>query len=132
METFHLYHLASVWNDRDLVMSNIQQETIPSTDMAAVPQVNYIVTSRDGRQQAGSAASRGSIRAAAAHMVFAQRTSLDFITPGEVEIMEEWAGRATLECLANFEIPIEALHPEADSVWDRGLELSPPDERSTR
>ena len=41
------------------------------------------------------------IRAAAVHMVFANRMSSDFISPAAVENLQAWAGNAIFEALCN-------------------------------
>ncbi|TFY69657.1 hypothetical protein EVJ58_g311 [Rhodofomes roseus] len=51
-------------------------------------------------------------------MVFASRTSQDFITPETVAEIEAWSGRAVLEALVGFEIEPHHLHEEAGSVWE--------------
>ncbi|RXW23547.1 hypothetical protein EST38_g2316 [Candolleomyces aberdarensis] len=58
------------------------------------------------------------IRAAAVHLVFASRTSQDFITPQEVSDLEDWAGLGVLTALAAVEIPEDRLHMEKGSVWE--------------
>jgi hypothetical protein len=44
------------------------------------------------------------IKAAAVHMVFASRTSQDFITPQQVVDLESWAGQHILSVLSTFDI----------------------------
>jgi len=39
------------------------------------------------------------IRVAAVHMVFASRTSLEFITPQSVDELETWTGKVRVVCL---------------------------------
>lgn len=51
-------------------------------------------------------------------MVFASRTSQDFITPEEVSELEHWTGQGVLNALANLDIPPERLHSEHGSVWE--------------
>ena len=72
-------------------------------------------------------------------MVFASRTSQDFITPEMVAEIEAWSGRAVLEALIGFGIKpdvswmpsglvvlltvfvvcnIKRLHEETGSVWE--------------
>lgn len=51
--------------------------------------------------------SRSVIRAAAAQMVFASRSSQDFISPEQVNEVEKWSGRGVLEALSKFDIPPE-------------------------
>ena len=93
METFHLYHLAACWGGRDLpstasatplttgpVKPNISQPSSPLV-IAPTPQIALRDTV---------------IRAAAAQMIFASRTSQDFITPEQVSELEKWTGMVGL------------------------------------
>ncbi|KAG9050373.1 hypothetical protein FS837_005994 [Tulasnella sp. UAMH 9824] len=88
METHHLFHLAAVY---------------PKPQPGSAPKSE---TER---------ASRGAIYATAVQMIFAQRQSRDFITPEEVVLRENWAGKACLEALVNFHV--ESAHPDEGSVW---------------
>lgn len=91
METFHLYHLAHCWGGHEV------QPASPSIPLATGP-VRPIVSrltdeSQDVAHQGRPLAGRDTvIRAAAVHLVFASRTSQDFITPEEVSTLEDWAG----------------------------------------
>ncbi|PWY98253.1 purine and uridine phosphorylase [Testicularia cyperi] len=58
----------------------------------------------------------GKIRTGAVQMIFANRTTSDFISPAECEILELWAGKAVLTALKNLEIPQERLH--SVGVWN--------------
>ncbi|KAI5477525.1 hypothetical protein MNV49_006312 [Pseudohyphozyma bogoriensis] len=79
---------------------------------------------------------QGTIHAAAAHMIFASRSSPSdtsdpasaekaaeqeqtFIDPETVAKLEPAVGRACLDALVGFEIPMEKLHPETEesTVW---------------
>lgn len=85
METFHLYHLAACWNHRSMTPINFRSENpefSPPNDLDGVPERAEI------SQHGGDV-----IKAAAALMVFAARTSQDFITPQEVEELERWVGQ---------------------------------------
>lgn len=140
METFHLFHLGSVWRPhplgRDSTM-DVGEANLPSIDLPASPHLssspkedNLLVPGQIAPWKSGGSAR---IRAAAAQIVFANRTSREFITPKEVEIVEGWTGEAILECLCSFEIPStvrilledkrtltfqQLIHPEAGSVWE--------------
>ncbi|KAK0217243.1 purine and uridine phosphorylase [Armillaria fumosa] len=57
------------------------------------------------------------IRAAAAQMVFASRTSQDFITPQQVQDTERWTGKGVLEALIRMELAADRVHPDEGSVW---------------
>jgi len=89
METFHLYHLASVY-------PRVQPLNSPVGE---------------------SCQRRGGIRASAVQMVFADRMTQEFITPGHVLKLEHWVGQACLDALTQFEIAEQLLHPPEDSVW---------------
>jgi len=88
METFHLYHLARAW-------SGTGSEP-PATDspLTAGPVKPDVVSQpKATTQPARPLAGKDSvIRAAAVHLVFASRTSQDFITPEEVTELERWTG----------------------------------------
>lgn len=116
METFHLYHLARCWGGRTtpsttqstpLTTGPVRPvlSSIPLTPISTVPPVLL-------------ASPNSVIRAAAAQMVFASRTSQDFITPEEVSELEHWTGQGVLNALANLDIPPERLHSEHGSVWE--------------
>lgn len=95
METFHLYHLAACWADRPAAS---KVGPTPLTTGPVSPTIE---------QRAGATASdlfaaphtvpNSVIRAAAVQMAFASRTSQDFITPQQVEALESWTGRVSLE-----------------------------------
>ncbi|KIK00823.1 hypothetical protein K443DRAFT_99749 [Laccaria amethystina LaAM-08-1] len=115
METFHLYHLARCWGGwttpsttqtTPLTTGPVRPVlSLPSTPISTVPPVLL-------------ASPNSVIRAAAAQMVFASRTSQDFITPEEVRELENWTGQGVLDALANLDIPPERLHSEHGSVWE--------------
>ncbi|KAH9846174.1 purine and uridine phosphorylase [Lenzites betulinus] len=123
METFHILHLASCWRaqpnpapqspapplDRVATAPSIYSGAHPPSTQAAIPDVTAA---------AAGLAPLPRIRAAAAQMVFASRTSQDFITPEGVASIEAWAGRAVLEALVGLEIDSDRLHEEAGSVWE--------------
>lgn len=89
METFHLYHLAACWGGKDI------SETASAPPLTAGPVKPIIsqpssplVTARTPQ----IALQDTVIRAAAAQMVFASRTSQAFITPHQVSDLERWTG----------------------------------------
>jgi hypothetical protein len=122
MESFHLYHLAACWTARATSISN-------PPPLATNPVDPILRGSRSSKQQITSSFPGSSlIKAAAAHMVFASRTSQDFITPQDVKELERWTGevgdpkcpiyqfiysphllQAVLNTLVNTEIP-EQVH----------------------
>jgi uridine phosphorylase len=93
METFHLYHLARCWGGwttpsttqtTPLTTGPVRPVlSLPSTPISTVPPVLL-------------ASPNSVIRAAAAQMVFASRTSQDFITPEEVRELENWTGQVSV------------------------------------
>lgn len=64
-------------------------------------------------------ARQGKISAAATHLIFAGRVDEQhsFIDPDALERLEPIVGRACLDALVAFEIPVGNLHPDIDSVW---------------
>nr|VWO96303.1 Neutral alpha-glucosidase AB [Ganoderma boninense] len=126
METFHILHLAACW---DIGAKTGSAEAAPPLQHAAtapsIPPVHAPSTQTRIPDVAASATGAAPlsppprIRAAAAQMVFASRTSQDFITPQEVAAIEAWAGRAVLEALVGLEIEPDRLHEEVGSVWER-------------
>ena len=59
---------------------------------------------------------QGKIRAAAVHMVFAARASRAFISPAQVKQLQSWVGRAALDTLVEFDIPVSAI-----KIWSNFL-----------
>ncbi|KAJ3574597.1 hypothetical protein NP233_g1667 [Leucocoprinus birnbaumii] len=91
METFHLYHLASCWGTHP----SAHREDAPPLTTTAVEPVMIGPGSVIQHSQVNPSVSRTStIRAAAVHMVFASRLSQDFITPEQVDQLENWTGKA--------------------------------------
>jgi uridine phosphorylase len=107
METFHLFHLASVWKPITRTASPQQVQTaLPSQDRP-------VRTTFPAGQLSASLPDYSSdivhdpqsrIRAAAVQMVYAQRNSLDVIIPEESDKLELWVGKAVLDCLTQVEI----------------------------
>ncbi|TFK33738.1 nucleoside phosphorylase domain-containing protein [Crucibulum laeve] len=115
METHHLYHLAACWDGRARVA---KEAPAPLTTGPVSP-----VTSRQSSPQQSTTNTQvvsphSVIRAAGAQMIFASRTSQDFITPEEVDALEHWAGKGVLDALVNLYIPAERLHANQGSVWE--------------
>jgi len=115
METFHLYHLAACWGGRHVaakvgeppLTAGPVQPTISAPSSPTVPLTSPRLASPNT-----------AIRAAAAHIVFASRTSQDFITPDQVSELERWTGLGVLNALSSIEIPVDRVHPEKASVWE--------------
>lgn len=51
-----------------------------------------------------NAIEKGKIRTGAVQMIFANRTTSAFITPEEVEVLENWGGKGVLTALSNLKI----------------------------
>lgn len=123
METFHILHLAASWPGQARVEQTIKPpiSTLPVTPVISPPPQ----PSSQGQPPSVSESDshgdlmtpRPSIRAAAAQMVFASRTSQEFITPEQVVKIEAWSGRAVLEALTSLDLDQNRLHPERGSVW---------------
>ncbi|KAI0770893.1 purine and uridine phosphorylase [Trametes elegans] len=122
METFHILHLAACWRAagaREAATGApplTRDATAPSISPAHPPSAQGAVP--DPAAAGGPGRRPPRIRAAAAQMVFASRTSQDFIAPEDVARVEAWAGRAVLEALAGLVIERERLHEEEGSVWE--------------
>lgn len=110
METFWIFHLAASW--RGVKQSN----SAVNPPLATSPVVPALSGKPSGtpEQMDGLdvsleevSSSRSVIRAAAAQMVFASRSSQDFISPEQVNEVEKWSGRGVLEALSKFDIPPE-------------------------
>lgn len=113
METFHILHLASCW---DIEAQDGSAEAPPIPHAATSPSISPTHAHSTQTQIPDVAASSAShsrlrppprIRAAAAQMVFASRTSQDFITPEHVATIEAWTGRAVLDALVGLSIDRE-------------------------
>jgi len=128
METFHILHLAASWpgsapssDQRTVTQPPIS--TLPVSPVISLPPPPSTqapppsVTTSDSTGH--EMIPRPRIRAAAAQMVFASRTSQDFISPERVLDVEAWTGRAVLEALTTLHIEAHRLHDEAGSVWER-------------
>ncbi|CAA7262381.1 unnamed protein product [Cyclocybe aegerita] len=124
METFHLYHLAACWGGRTTgpkagAAPLTTGPVSPTVEAKAAGGGGSIPSSAQDANEAGPSLSDGSvIRAAAAQMVFAARTSRDFITPQEVEDTEHWTALGVLIALANTKIPQDRMHSDKGSVWE--------------
>jgi uridine phosphorylase len=89
METFHLYHLAACWGGGSLAGPT---SAPPLTTSPVKPTISQPL-SPSGTIVTPRIALRDTvIRAAAAQMVFASRTSQAFITPDQVSELENWTG----------------------------------------
>ncbi|TCD60718.1 hypothetical protein EIP91_009639 [Steccherinum ochraceum] len=127
METFHLFHLAASWptHKRPSQVATPPISSRPADLTIAEPGLPAHQAKQAVPPDVSTSAPDGHvlvpqprIRAAAAQMVFAARGSRDFITPEQVETLENWTAVAVLDTLVSFEIDSERLHAEAGSVWE--------------
>ncbi|KAI0791890.1 purine and uridine phosphorylase [Abortiporus biennis] len=128
METFHLLHLAASWPTHK--SSSSPKPLPPLSNLGASPTIaDPAVPSHQSHQHVPADVSTSAtdghvlvpqprIRAAAAQMVFAARGSGGFITPSQVDTLEEWCAVAVLDALASFKIDRERLHEDIGSVWE--------------
>ncbi|KIO16453.1 hypothetical protein M407DRAFT_246975 [Tulasnella calospora MUT 4182] len=115
METHHLFHLAAVYPKPP---SELPLKSTASRPVLTRPEGEISATGsapKSETEQEHSRASRGAIYATAIQMIFAQRQSQDFITPEEVVLRENWAGKACLEALVKFNV--QSTQPDEGSVW---------------
>jgi uridine phosphorylase len=113
METFWLCHLADCWNGRKkvpvppaaLVAAPSTGEVVPPplATSPVTPTASHAVPESPATSTVNALAGHDTvIRAAAAQMVFASRTSQDFITPVQVAALEEWTGKVRSTCLVPY------------------------------
>ncbi|KAF9269740.1 purine and uridine phosphorylase [Marasmius fiardii PR-910] len=119
METHHLYHLAACWGKRK------EARRAPDAPLTTRPVVPKPVQSSPGIQSDVSldpayplAGPDTVIKVSAAQMVFANRSSRDFISPEQVSELERWTGQGVLDALAETSISLDQQHPEKGSVWE--------------
>ena len=118
METFQILHLAACWPRESMPVESVSP---PLATRAVSP---AILEGHPGSAQSppqGQASKelvpRARIRAAAAQIVFAARHSREFITPEQVEDIENWCGRGVLDALATFEIAPEVRERDNFFCW---------------
>ena len=138
METFHIFHLAASWPGKfntskpapaPLATSPVHPDMSQPSSTQDPPPDLHLSVSED-------IAPSPKIKAAAAQMVFASRSSQDFITPKQVIELENWCARGVLEALRGFQIArdvwtsllnfvkkliyfsLQRLHDEIGSVWE--------------
>ncbi|KAG2343404.1 purine and uridine phosphorylase [Suillus weaverae] len=120
METFWIFHLAASWRG---VKKSSSAVNLPLATVPVVPAFSGIPSGILEKVEVDlpsldeDTSSRPVIRAAAAQMVFASRSSQAFISPDQVNELERWSGRGVLEALAKFGVAPERLHPISGSVW---------------
>lgn len=117
METHHLYHLAECWSKKRKV-AKVSEAALPPLSTGPVkPVASSDKAAGTTTETSALAAPDTVIRAAAAQMVFASRTSQDFITPQQVQDTERWTGKGVLEALIRMELAADRVHPDEGSVW---------------
>src|SRR5258708_5125801 len=113
METFHLLHLAHVFRpanipSNDILTPNLKvSPTIPPTSLpvqhiTTVSRAGSSVPLRDQLNVSTRVPQQGRIYACSAQMVFASRTTNDFIAPGLVRTLQDWGGRSCMEALSSM------------------------------
>ncbi|KIJ63992.1 hypothetical protein HYDPIDRAFT_133286 [Hydnomerulius pinastri MD-312] len=122
METYWIFHLAASWKGfaRPSPAVNPPLATgpvIPSNDESNPDGAKFLGDTFVSRVEKEEIP-RPLIRAAAVQMVFASRSSQDFITPDRVLEVEAWCGRGVLEALWATDVPEKRLHPNEGSVWE--------------
>ena len=89
METFHLYHLAACWGGGRTAVKSVEP---PLTTSPVHPTISPPALFTPPELGMAPRIIDTKIRAAAAQIVFASRTSQDFITPEQVVEVERWTG----------------------------------------
>lgn len=110
METFHIFHLAASWKGKGGLPQPVSP---PLTTSPVHPNISQPPSTQTLQPNISSPFDKPNIKAAAVHMVFASRSSQDFITPHQVTELETWSGLGVLEALKGFFI--------ASDVRQRGL-----------
>jgi uridine phosphorylase len=104
METFHLFHLASIWYPITRT-SKEPPNILPSHDHPVCTDAELLGAPAPENCLDTVHSPNSRIRAASVQMVYAQRNSLDVITPEEVDKLEAWVGEAVLKCLIKVDVP---------------------------
>jgi uridine phosphorylase len=106
METFHIFHLAASWRGKIDIPKPMPP---PLATSPVLPDISQPSSTQDpslglSTSVADGLTSRPQIKAAAAQIVFASRSSQDFITPEQVKETEKWCAQGVLEALRGFDI----------------------------
>jgi uridine phosphorylase len=125
METFHLLHLANSWPrpTKLITISSssdsqnaiqppppisppIKPHVLPSAPLLTDEADETILYPNHNSRQTPATATSPSrrIRAAAVQMIFADRATKAFISPQEVEVLQEATAKALLETLATWQV----------------------------
>ncbi|KAG6369257.1 purine and uridine phosphorylase, partial [Boletus reticuloceps] len=121
METYWIFHLAASWRglpSAEPALNPPQLSAGPVFSSAAPSESSHADPSRPPPRPAKDTVQQPTIRAAAVQMVFASRSSQEFITPEHVSLLEAWCGQAVLDALLAMDIPQDRLHLQEGSVWD--------------
>lgn len=98
-----MFHLAASWRGRT-ISSELPP---PLTTSPVLPKMSELPSTQPPPPDIHSSEDpvcKPKIRVAAAQMVFASRSSQDFITPEHVLQLENWTGQGVLEALRGFDI----------------------------
>lgn len=79
----------------------------PLATSPVLPKIQESPSTQKLAPDLSSLSEKPEIKAAAVHMVFASRSSQDFITPEQVAGLEAWSGLGVLEALREFPITPE-------------------------
>lgn len=128
METFHLLHLANNWPrppkplpDPTSPTTEINLHPPPPTSPPLTPHVlpSAILPGDEAEEtilypnshlrqnQVSTTSSNRRIRAAAVQMIFAERVTRAFISPEEVDLLQEATSKGLLETLAGWNVQTE-------------------------
>jgi len=120
METYWIFHLAASWRGLPSAKPalNPPLSASPVFSSVAPSESSHADSSRPAPRPAKDTVRQSTIRAAAVQMVFASRSSQEFITPEHVSLLEAWCGQAVLDALVAMDIPQDRLHLQEGSVWD--------------
>ncbi|KAJ7620951.1 nucleoside phosphorylase domain-containing protein [Roridomyces roridus] len=118
METFWLYHLAACWSGRKASSMNAHAPPLAAAPVQPTASQHSPAAKAPDSGSNALAGHETIIRAAAAQMVFASRTSQDFITPEDVAVLEEWTGKGVLDALAEMVIAPDRVHADQGTVWE--------------
>lgn len=116
METYWVFHLASSWRGLSSPSPALNPPLAagPVLSVTTFPHPETAPTALHGSQHTMDLIQQPSLRAAAVQMVFAARSSREFITPEHVSKLEAWCGQATLEALCAMDIPHDVCVTELE------------------
>lgn len=111
-----MFHLAASWRGFSSLSPALNPPLTagPVFPVAASPHPEAARTALHGPQPVKDVMQQPSIRAAAVQMVFASRSSREFITPEHVSKLEAWGGQAVLEALVATDIPQDVCVDELE------------------